>query len=74
MIGCSIWFPGPISSILVNKFGSRPIIILGGCLAGLGLVIASFCNTVEQLYLFIGVVGGESEMSQNCFFLLVKLH
>lgn len=49
---------GPISSILVNKFGSRPIIILGGCLAGLGLVIASFCNTVEQLYLFIGVVGG----------------
>uniref|UniRef100_UPI0037E9A68F monocarboxylate transporter 1-like n=1 Tax=Semicossyphus pulcher TaxID=241346 RepID=UPI0037E9A68F len=49
---------GPISSILVNKFGSRPIIILGGCLAGSGLVAASFCNTVEQLYFFIGVVGG----------------
>uniref|UniRef100_A0A3Q3WXC0 Monocarboxylate transporter 1 n=1 Tax=Mola mola TaxID=94237 RepID=A0A3Q3WXC0_MOLML len=49
---------GPISSILVNKFGSRPIIILGGCLAGTGLVSASFCNTVEQLYFFIGVVGG----------------
>ncbi|CAJ1084409.1 monocarboxylate transporter 1-like [Xyrichtys novacula] len=49
---------GPISSILVNKFGSRPIIILGGCLAGSGLVSASFCNTVEQLYFFIGVVGG----------------
>ncbi|XP_015822514.1 monocarboxylate transporter 1 [Nothobranchius furzeri] len=49
---------GPISSILVNKYGSRPIIILGGCLAGSGLVAASFCNTVEQLYFFIGVVGG----------------
>ncbi|XP_027866669.1 monocarboxylate transporter 1-like [Xiphophorus couchianus] len=49
---------GPISSILVNKFGSRPVIILGGCLAGSGLVGASFCNTVEQLYFFIGVVGG----------------
>lgn len=49
---------GPISSILVNKFGSRPIIILGGCLSGSGLVAASFCNTVEQLYFFIGVVGG----------------
>ncbi|XP_054648554.1 monocarboxylate transporter 1-like [Dunckerocampus dactyliophorus] len=49
---------GPISSILVNKFGSRPIIFLGGCLAGSGLVSASFCNTVEQLYFFIGVVGG----------------
>ncbi|CAL9703587.1 unnamed protein product [Knipowitschia caucasica] len=49
---------GPISSILVNRFGSRPIIMAGGCLAGSGLVAASFCNTVEQLYFFIGVVGG----------------
>lgn len=49
---------GPISSILVNRFGSRPIMILGGCLSGTGLVAASFCNTVEQLYFFIGVIGG----------------
>ncbi|XP_047439524.1 monocarboxylate transporter 1-like [Mugil cephalus] len=49
---------GPISSILVNKYGSRPIMMAGGCLAGSGLVAASFCNTVEQLYFFIGVVGG----------------
>ncbi|XP_020510552.2 monocarboxylate transporter 1-like [Labrus bergylta] len=49
---------GPISSILVNKFGSRPIIIAGGCLSGTGLVAASFCNTVEQLYFCIGVIGG----------------
>lgn len=49
---------GPISSILVNKFGSRPIIILGGCLSGSGLVAASFCNTVQELYFFIGVIGG----------------
>ncbi|KAL6119533.1 slc16a1 [Pungitius sinensis] len=49
---------GPISSILVNRFGSRPIILVGGCLAGSGLIAASFCNTVGQLYFFIGVVGG----------------
>ncbi|XP_076023193.1 monocarboxylate transporter 1-like [Genypterus blacodes] len=49
---------GPISSILVNKYGSRPIILVGGCLAGTGLVCASFCETVAQLYFFIGVVGG----------------
>ncbi|CAN9515248.1 unnamed protein product [Ophioblennius macclurei] len=49
---------GPVSSILVNRFGSRPIMMAGGCLSGSGLVIASFCNTVEQLYFFIGVVGG----------------
>ncbi|XP_062262571.1 monocarboxylate transporter 1a isoform X2 [Platichthys flesus] len=30
----------------------------GGCLSGLGLVAASFCNSVEELYFCIGVVGG----------------
>ncbi|MCJ8734862.1 hypothetical protein PDJAM_G00240230 [Pangasius djambal] len=49
---------GPISSILVNKYGSRPIIITGGCLASMGLVAASFCNTVEGLYFCVGVIGG----------------
>ncbi|KAL7828684.1 hypothetical protein SRHO_G00323180 [Serrasalmus rhombeus] len=49
---------GPISSILVNKFGSRPIMIVGGCLAGTGLVTASFCNTVSGLYFCVGVIGG----------------
>ncbi|XP_028849852.1 monocarboxylate transporter 1-like [Denticeps clupeoides] len=49
---------GPISSILVNKFGSRPVMIVGGCLSGIGLVSASFCNTVEGLYFCVGVIGG----------------
>ncbi|KAM9482627.1 monocarboxylate transporter 1-like [Clarias gariepinus] len=49
---------GPISSILVNKYGSRPIMIVGGCLSGTGLIAASFCNTVGGLYFFVGVVGG----------------
>ncbi|XP_030640303.1 monocarboxylate transporter 1b [Chanos chanos] len=49
---------GPISSIMVNKYGSRPIMIVGGCLSGTGLVAASFCNSVEGLYFCIGVIGG----------------
>uniref|UniRef100_A0A3Q2KPC9 Monocarboxylate transporter 1 n=1 Tax=Equus caballus TaxID=9796 RepID=A0A3Q2KPC9_HORSE len=49
---------GPISSILVNKYGSRPVMIVGGCLSGCGLIAASFCNTVQELYLCIGLVGG----------------
>ncbi|NXQ50430.1 MOT1 protein, partial [Catharus fuscescens] len=49
---------GPISSILVNKYGSRPIMIAGGCLSGCGLIAASFCNTVEELYFCVGVIGG----------------
>ncbi|XP_066520244.1 monocarboxylate transporter 1a [Hoplias malabaricus] len=49
---------GPISSILVNKYGSRPVMIIGGCLSGCGLIAASFCNTVEGLYFCVGVIGG----------------
>ncbi|XP_075415608.1 monocarboxylate transporter 1-like isoform X1 [Tenrec ecaudatus] len=49
---------GPISSILVNRYGSRPVMMAGGCLAGSGLIAASFCNTVQELYLCIGVIGG----------------
>lgn len=49
---------GPISSVLVNKYGSRPVMMAGGCLSGCGLIAASFCNTVFQLYICIGVIGG----------------
>lgn len=49
---------GPISSILVNKYGSRPVVILGGILSGSGLIAASFANNVQGLYFCIGVIGG----------------
>ncbi|KAL4660307.1 monocarboxylate transporter 2-like isoform X1 [Arapaima gigas] len=49
---------GPISSILVNKYGCRPIMIMGGFLCALGMISASFCNNVLELYICIGVIGG----------------
>lgn len=49
---------GPISSILVNTYGCRPIMILGGVLCAVGMISASFCNNVMQLYICIGVIGG----------------
>ncbi|XP_068611177.1 monocarboxylate transporter 2-like [Brachionichthys hirsutus] len=49
---------GPISSVLVNTYGCRPIIMMGGCLCTIGMVAASFCNSVVQLYFCIGVIGG----------------
>ncbi|KAL1020510.1 hypothetical protein UPYG_G00001000 [Umbra pygmaea] len=57
MLAC-MYGGGPISSILVNRYGSRPIMMLGGCLSGSGLIAASFCNSVEQLYFCVGVIGG----------------
>ncbi|KAG7454528.1 hypothetical protein MATL_G00260640 [Megalops atlanticus] len=49
---------GPISSILVNTYGCRPIMIMGGFLCAIGMISASFCNSVLQLYMCIGVIGG----------------
>uniref|UniRef100_UPI0035902FDB monocarboxylate transporter 2-like n=1 Tax=Myxine glutinosa TaxID=7769 RepID=UPI0035902FDB len=49
---------GPLSSILVNRFGSRPVVMLGGVLTGTGMFIASFSNSIVQLYICIGVIGG----------------
>ncbi|XP_036375758.1 monocarboxylate transporter 2 [Megalops cyprinoides] len=49
---------GPISSILVNTYGCRPIMIMGGFLCAIGMISASFCNSVVELYICIGVIGG----------------
>ncbi|XP_071402846.1 monocarboxylate transporter 2-like, partial [Centroberyx affinis] len=37
---------GPISSILVNTYGCRPIMMMGGVLCAIGMILASFCNDV----------------------------
>ncbi|XP_051911932.1 monocarboxylate transporter 2 [Hippocampus zosterae] len=49
---------GPVSSVLVNTYGCRPIVMMGGCLCAVGMTLASFCTSVVQLYLCIGVIGG----------------
>ncbi|XP_078098124.1 monocarboxylate transporter 1-like [Mustelus asterias] len=49
---------GPLSSVLVNKYGSRPVVLLGGLLASSGMIMASFCKDIVALYFCIGVVGG----------------
>ncbi|EPQ15669.1 Monocarboxylate transporter 2 [Myotis brandtii] len=48
----------PISSILVNKYGSRPVVMLGGLLCCVGLVAASFSTSVIELYVTVGFIGG----------------
>ncbi|XP_061641945.1 monocarboxylate transporter 2-like isoform X2 [Phyllopteryx taeniolatus] len=49
---------GPVSSALVNRYGSRPIVILGGLMCGASMVAASFGNSIIFLYLCIGVIAG----------------
>lgn len=51
--------PGPLCSVCVNRFGCRPVMLAGGLLASLGMVSASFCGSIIQLYLTTGVLTGE---------------
>ncbi|KAM6470890.1 monocarboxylate transporter 2-like isoform 2-T2 [Liasis olivaceus] len=58
-IMCSTTYGGgPISSILVNRFGSRPVVIFGGLLCGIGMVSAAFCTSIFQLYICAGFITG----------------
>ncbi|XP_044022119.1 monocarboxylate transporter 2-like [Siniperca chuatsi] len=49
---------GPVSSVLVSRFGSRPIVILGGLMCGVSMVTASFESSITYLYFCIGIIGG----------------
>ncbi|XP_034626127.1 monocarboxylate transporter 2 [Trachemys scripta elegans] len=49
---------GPISSVLVNKYGCRPVMMAGGVLCSFGMIASSFCNSVLELYICVGIVGG----------------
>lgn len=49
---------GPLCSICVNRFGCRPVMMVGGLLASLGMVCASFCTSILTIYLTAGVLTG----------------
>ncbi|XP_072512171.1 monocarboxylate transporter 3 [Notamacropus eugenii] len=49
---------GPVSSILVNQFGCRPVMLAGGLLASSGMILASFTTSIVELYLTAGVLTG----------------
>lgn len=54
----SMYAAGPISSILVNRYGSRPVVMVGGVMVGAAMVLASFGTSIIHLYLCVGVIGG----------------
>ncbi|KAK9957326.1 hypothetical protein ABG768_011581 [Culter alburnus] len=49
---------GPLCSILVNRFGCRPVMLVGGLFASLGMILASFATSIIHIYLCIGVITG----------------
>ncbi|XP_035261496.1 monocarboxylate transporter 4 [Anguilla anguilla] len=49
---------GPICSVLVNRFGCRPVMMVGGLFASLGMILASFSTSIIHIYLSTGVITG----------------
>ncbi|KAJ8390682.1 hypothetical protein AAFF_G00100620 [Aldrovandia affinis] len=49
---------GPLCSVLVEQYGCRATVMLGGVLSGLGMAASSFTNTITELYITAGVITG----------------
>ncbi|XP_066472507.1 monocarboxylate transporter 4 [Tiliqua scincoides] len=49
---------GPLCSMCVNRFGCRPVMLVGGLFASAGMITASFCTNIIQVYLTAGVITG----------------
>src|SRR5947207_12652402 len=47
----------PIESYLVDRFGPRPVVLVGGILCGLGWVLNSFADTLTLLYIAAAIGG-----------------
>ncbi|XP_028333043.1 monocarboxylate transporter 6 [Gouania willdenowi] len=49
---------GPFCSVLVDWFGCRATVMLGGVLSGLGMAASAFTSSIVELYITAGVVTG----------------
>ncbi|KAM6951532.1 monocarboxylate transporter 6 [Aplochiton taeniatus] len=49
---------GPFCSVLVERFGCRATVMLGGVLSGFGMAISSFTHSITELYITAGVITG----------------
>lgn len=49
---------GPIMSALVDRYGCKKMTIVGGVASTIGLVAASYSNSIETLYVTYGLMAG----------------
>lgn len=48
----------PLGSFIGNRLSHRAAVMLGGILSSMGLVMSSFANSLESLYLSLGILTG----------------
>ncbi|KAM3859987.1 monocarboxylate transporter 4-like [Diretmus argenteus] len=49
---------GPLCSVLVTRYGCRPVMMVGGLFASLGMILASFATSIIHIYICTGVITG----------------
>ncbi|KAF8355226.1 mct-4, partial [Pristionchus pacificus] len=49
---------GPIVGGLVNKYGSRKVVVAGACISGVAFIISTFATNVYMFMAVYGVLGG----------------
>ncbi|XP_062859853.1 monocarboxylate transporter 7 [Trichomycterus rosablanca] len=51
-------FTAPLSTVLSNRFGYQPVVMLGGFFISLGTICTAFTSSINQMYITIGIVAG----------------
>uniref|UniRef100_G3NL07 Monocarboxylate transporter 7 n=1 Tax=Gasterosteus aculeatus aculeatus TaxID=481459 RepID=G3NL07_GASAC len=51
-------FTAPLSMMLSNRFGFRPVVVMGGILISLGTITSAFSSSINDMYISVGVVSG----------------
>ncbi|KAM4598611.1 monocarboxylate transporter 6 isoform 2-T2 [Polymixia lowei] len=48
---------GPLCSVLVERFGCRATVMVGGVLSGLGMAVSALARTINELYITAVITG-----------------
>ncbi|XP_056143930.1 solute carrier family 16 member 6b [Lampris incognitus] len=51
-------FTAPLSTVLSNRFGYQPVVMMGGFLISLGTITSAFIKSINEMYITIGIISG----------------
>nr|XP_055048729.1 solute carrier family 16 member 6b [Misgurnus anguillicaudatus] len=51
-------FTAPLSTVMSNRFGYRPVVMLGGFLISLGTITTALTQSITEMYITMGIVAG----------------
>ncbi|XP_016134597.1 solute carrier family 16 member 6b [Sinocyclocheilus grahami] len=51
-------FTAPLSTVMSNRFGYQPVVMVGGLLISLGTITTAFTNSIIEMYITMGIVAG----------------